>query len=137
MGVVTELQIPADLPMVDVDAVQIQQVLVNLLRNAFDATVQSGVSRPLVKISAETVGDGRMVEVKVTDNGAGLPEDVAIFDAFKTTKPNGMGLGLAIGTTIIEAHQGTLTAANVKPHGAVFRFTLPVAPYAQGIESDV
>jgi PAS domain S-box-containing protein len=114
------------LPTVFADAVQIQQVIVNLLRNAIEATQEKPHGDPQVTISTETKHD--LVEVAVADNGAGLPSesDLKIFEAFNSTKPDGMGLGLAISKTIVEAHGGTLVADNRPGGGAVFRFTLPI-----------
>ena len=125
-GVRIDDQIPATLPVVNADPVQIQQVLVNLLRNAFDATQRQASGPPRITISAAT--KQAFVEVTVADNGPGLPgKEAKIFEAFRSTKPGGMGLGLAIGKTIIEGHGGTLTGSSPRGGGAVFRFTIPVS----------
>ncbi len=124
-GVRVDQSIPDHLPKVNVDSVQIQQVLVNLIRNALDAIQTESCGDPHIVIKAE-VRD-RIVEVFVTDTGPGLPANMKIFEAFNSTKPNGMGLGLAIGRTIIEAHGGTLVAGNVPGGGAEFRFSLPMS----------
>ncbi|MCA9136888.1 MAG: PAS domain S-box protein [Planctomycetales bacterium] len=122
-GIRVEYTKDESLPLVHVDAVQIQQVLVNLLRNAFDATQEKSHGTPFVKIMTKKEGD--LVTVTVADNGPGLPPDASqIFAAFSSTKLRGLGLGLAIGKTIIEAHGGTLTAKNGGDCGAEFCFTL-------------
>lgn len=109
-----------------VDSVQIQQVLMNLVLNAFDA-VRELQKPPAIEIVVQNLQD--TAEVVVSDNGIGLPHDaeMQIFKAFHSTKPNGMGLGLAIATTIIESHRGSLVAGNNPGGGASFRFTLPLA----------
>ncbi|WP_182870694.1 PAS domain S-box protein [Stieleria mannarensis] len=115
------------LPPVKADNVHIQQVLVNLIKNAFDAVQNQSVGEPVVRISTEKLGD--LVAVTVADNGPGLPPgNVPIFEAFCSTKTNALGLGLAISTTIVKAHGGTLQANNGAEFGAVFRFTLATAP---------
>jgi two-component system sensor kinase FixL len=108
------------------DRVQIQQVLVNLFRNALEAMAQSP-QRELVVTNAR-VGDD-MIEVKVSDTGSGFREDVIpnLFQTFFTTKETGMGVGLSISRSIIEAHGGRMTAESNASGGATFRFTLPAA----------
>ncbi len=117
----------ADLPPVLVDRVQIQQVLVNLLRNAVEAMAQSP-QRDL-KLSIAKQGADK-IEVSVTDTGSGISEAIAdrLFTPFVTTKAHGMGIGLAISKSIIEAHEGEMTASPNPGGGTVFRFTLPAAP---------
>lgn len=126
-GIRVEYSENGSFPPVHADAVQIQQVLVNLLRNAFDAVQEKSHGTPRVRIATEH--DGDLLSVTVTDNGPGLPPAASkIFDAFSSTKHRGLGLGLAIGKTIIEAHGGTLTAKNGGEYGAEFRFTLTTNP---------
>jgi two-component system, LuxR family, sensor kinase FixL len=110
-----------------VDRVQIQQVLVNLFRNALEAMAQSP-RRELVTTNRR-VGDD-MIEVEVSDSGTGFPDDVKpnLFQTFFTTKETGMGVGLSISRSIIEAHGGRMWAENNDAGGATFRFTLPAAP---------
>jgi C4-dicarboxylate-specific signal transduction histidine kinase len=125
-GVQVATQLAADLPPIEGDRVQVQQVLLNLIINAVEA--MSGVSqgRRELAIGTETHASGRVV-VAVRDSGQGLnPENSdKIFDAFYTTKPDGLGMGLAICRSIIEGHGGHLRAAPIEPRGAVFQFTLP------------
>jgi len=110
-----------------VDRVQIQQVLVNLFRNALEAMAQSP-QRELVVSNAEVADD--MVEVSVSDTGSGFQDDVKanLFQTFFTTKETGMGVGLSISRSIIEAHGGRMWAESNASGGATFRFTLPATP---------
>jgi two-component system sensor kinase FixL len=117
-------------PPVLVDRVQIQQVMVNLLRNASEAMAGS----PRRELTIATAGiDGTAVEVAVADTGPGIPDEVAsrLFKPFVTTKPGGMGIGLAISQSIVEAHGGSLGAAPNQGGGTVFRFRLPAAQAAE------
>jgi two-component system, LuxR family, sensor kinase FixL len=106
-----------------VDKVQIQQVLLNLIRNAIEAMQET--ERRELTISTTTV-DGDTVEVQVTDTGPGVSEAVAahLFQPFVTTKPQGMGVGLSISRTIIESHGGRLWAEANPEGGTIFRLTL-------------
>ncbi len=109
------------------DEVQVQQVLLNLLRNAVDAVSETDDARHEVTIRASASGDGA-IEVSVCDNGPGLSPEIGdrLFDPFITTKPGGLGMGLSISRSIIEAHGGHLTALRNRDRGMTFRFTLPV-----------
>ncbi len=120
----------AALPDVMVDHVQVQQVLLNLIRNAMDAMQQSPERR--LVIAARAVETDK-VEISVSDTGSGIDAQVMqhLFQPFFTTKPEGMGVGLSISRTIIEAHGGRISAAAVATGGSVFRFTLPAAPRAR------
>ena len=123
--------VPADLPVVVGDRVQLQQVLLNLIVNAMDAMagVVEGERRLEIRARLETAEGDRGVTISVADRGIGLQPDAAhrLFDAFYTTKPQGMGLGLAISRSIIEAHGGRLWAEPTPGGGALFSFHLPVA----------
>lgn len=123
-GVSATIEIDPTIDAVLVDAVQIQQVLVNLVRNAVEAL--SGIDDAQIVVSGERVAKD-MVRVTVADNGRGLPESVAsqLFTAFVTTKDSGMGLGLSICRTIVEAHGGRIWSDRLVRGGATFRFTLP------------
>lgn len=109
-----------------VDRVQIQQVLVNLFRNALEAMAQS--SRRDLVVSNKPVDDD-MIEIEVSDTGSGISDDVMqnLFQTFFTTKETGMGVGLSISRSIIEAHGGRMWAETNAAGGATFRFTLPAA----------
>jgi signal transduction histidine kinase len=124
------------LPLVPADRVQLQQVIMNLTANAIEA--MSSVddrSRELTITSGK--GDANVVVVEVQDTGPGIdPADLdRLFQSFYTTKPDGIGMGLAISRSIVEAHGGGLSAAPNQPHGAVFRFTLPVEGKPEGAPS--
>ena len=118
----------SDLPVVLADRIQLQQVLLNLVGNAIEAMTGVGESaRELAVISGS--GDVAGVFVEVRDSGPGLDQAQLerLFDPFYTTKPEGLGMGLTISRSIIEAHGGRLWAEPNQPSGAAFRFTLPVA----------
>ena len=117
--------------LIEGDPVQIQQVLVNLVSNAFDSMRQTIPSQRRVEITTKANGSGE-VELSVRDHGAGIPRDAheRLFDRFFTTKEKGLGMGLAIVLSIVEAHGGKIEAENVAEGGARFRFTLPVAKSA-------
>lgn len=112
---------------VTVNRIQIEQVLLNLLQNAIHAVVANLDERTLVVESRVVDSSPPMVAVSVKDNGHGLPESEQgdVFDPFFTTKEKGLGQGLAISRSIIEAHNGKITANNDPGGGAVFNFTLP------------
>jgi PAS domain S-box-containing protein len=125
--VVLQTRLSSDLPIVTADRVQLQQVILNLVINAIDAL--SGVdNRPRELVVGSGRGDSKNVVVEVRDSGPGIdPANLnRLFDSFYTTKPDGMGMGLSISRSIVEAHGGRLWATPNEPHGAVFRFTLPV-----------
>jgi signal transduction histidine kinase len=124
-GVAVETRLAHDMPPVESDRVQLQQVMVNLIVNAAEAMSEAPEGpRHLVISTGRTVSDE--VVVAVQDSGPGIdPANLAgIFNAFHTTKPDGLGMGLSICRAIIEAHGGQLWATN-EPDGALFRFTLP------------
>jgi PAS domain S-box-containing protein len=121
-----EFDLPDGLPLVFVDQIQIQQVLLNLVSNGIEATENSGRT-PKIRITASRLDD-QSVLLEVIDNGSGIVGGEGIFDAFVTTKSKGMGIGLAVSRSIIEAHDGHLTAVNNEGYGATFSVVLPVLP---------
>jgi PAS domain S-box-containing protein len=114
-----------DLPTVEGDPVQLQQVLLNLIINAFEAMRATPLSRRKVVIATENDPDGA-TSVSVRDYGVGIPEDARerLFDHFFTTKREGLGMGLAIVRSIVESHGGTIAAENAEGGGARFHFTV-------------
>jgi PAS domain S-box-containing protein len=125
-GIDLELQLERGLPCVLGDQVQLQQVILNMLRNAAQATqgVDDRIRRVVLKTRTEVEG---RVQLSVTDTGGGLDpaSKGKLFDAFYTTKPDGMGIGLSVSRSIVERHDGRLWAeANAGP-GATFAFSLP------------
>src|SRR5271170_3679503 len=127
LGVRVSLELDDTLPPVLVDHVQIQQVVLNLVRNAIEAMEQ--VQRRELTIGTRRVPEQGMVEVIVSDTGPGIAPDLGerLFQPFVTTKATGMGLGLSICREIVEAHHGRLTTAPAPSGGAEFRVTLPIA----------
>lgn len=122
-----------ELPAIMGDAVQLQQVLLNLMLNAFDAMSDSGQQPRDLEIESRMI-DSDWVEVSVRDSGPGLPtgDPMRVFDRFFSTKQDGMGMGLAIARSIIESHSGTLAAENHEGGGARFWFRLPAQAVATG-----
>lgn len=119
----------AGLPPVMAERVRVQQVLLNLLRNAIDAVRSVPAVRRQIEVAARIGEDGNHVEVAVRDKGPGVQPEIAdrLFTAFVTDKPEGLGLGLSICRGIIQAHGGKLWLESSTPQGADFRFTLPTA----------
>jgi two-component system sensor kinase FixL len=122
------VNLPTDLPPVRADRVHLQQVLLNLILNGMDALNGAAHEDRCVTVSAR-VNAARTVEIAVSDTGHGIAAEklAHVFDPFFTTKPNGMGMGLPISRTIVEAHGGQLWAENNSGTGATFHFTLPPA----------
>lgn len=124
-GIPLHVHLAGDLPKVFADRVEIEQVLLNLLQNAVDAMIDApGRERG---ITVRTSADGLDAKVAVRDHGSGLTEETRahLFDTFFTTKPQGLGLGLAICRTIVESHGGRLWATDNPDGGLTMRFTLP------------
>jgi len=125
-----------DLPPVEGDPVQIQQVLVNLVSNAFDAMRQTPPNQRKVEISTDGNGDSD-VRLSVRDHGTGVHTEVHehLFDQFFTTKEQGLGMGLAIVRSIVEAHGGKIEAENAVDGGACFYFTLPATHRVENVSA--
>ena len=113
--------------MIPGDRVQLQQVIINLVVNGIEA-MQSVTDRPRELVIRSQPDETGRVLVTVTDSGVGISAENAdrLFNAFFTTKSSGMGMGLSICRSIVEAHGGRLWATANVPHGATFQFTLPV-----------
>jgi signal transduction histidine kinase len=126
-GVIVSRKIPKRPPALLADRIPVEQVLINLIKNALEAMQENGARGKSLVLSCAAEGPG--IRFSIRDNGCGLPESIdSIFEAFHTTKPNGLGLGLKICNTIIQAHGGRLWAENNKGRGACFHFHLPLRP---------
>jgi signal transduction histidine kinase len=124
-GVSLHLDLAPSLPPVTGNRVQLQQVILNLLLNAMDAATLPSHGPCVVTVTTHSREPGTVV-VSVSDSGPGLPASAdAIFAPFFTTKSWGLGLGLSIARSIVEAHRGTIDARNRDAGGAVFSVTLP------------
>lgn len=123
-GVTPQVELDPAADWVEADRIQIQQVLINLIRNAMQATSDS--ARREVVVTTQRVSAGQ-VEIGVADTGGGIPPEVreALFSPFQGTKAEGLGIGLSISRTIVEAHGGKIWADDREGGGTVFRFTLP------------
>jgi PAS domain S-box-containing protein len=118
-----DVEVEKNLPLVTLDRVQIQQVLINLIRNGLDA-MDSAVGDKVVEIRVRRTGDE--IQTEISDRGRGVVFPEKIFEPFFTTKANGMGMGLAVSRSIVEAHGGRLWAEGNEQQGATFIFTLPI-----------
>ena len=120
---------PAALSIVG-DYIQLQQVILNLVVNAIDAMADMPSDDRVISIRTSRVEI--FAELAISDHGPGIPEDKLkeVFEPFATTKPNGMGMGLSIARTIVEAHDGQISASNELGRGAVFRIKLPISRHA-------
>ena len=121
------LETPPKLPQIRGDRVHLQQVLLNLIINAMDALNNKANGGRTVSLRATQTGD-ELIQISVSDCGSGIPPDKIgrVFDPFFTTKSEGLGMGLAISRTIVEAHGGKIRAENNSSSGATFHITLPV-----------
>ncbi|HYJ06493.1 MAG TPA: MASE1 domain-containing protein [Chthoniobacterales bacterium] len=133
-GTTVETELESSLPAVEADPIHLQQVLLNLLMNSLEAMQSTAAERRRVIICTKREGDA-FVMVSVRDHGSGLPKDNLdkVFAHFYSTKPNGMGMGLTIVRSIVEAHGGKLSAENTDD-GARFCFRLPLTPQSESVE---
>lgn len=125
-GVTLRIEAPA-LPPIAADRVQIEQVLVNLMRNALEAAAEGSAAEKLVAVALRQ--DDREIELAIADNGRGVPPDMEdrLFEPFETSKPRGMGIGLSLSREIVTAHRGRLWRDPTQRVGARFVLRLPVA----------
>ena len=123
-----KLELAPDLKPILGDPVQLQQLFMNLALNAFDA--MSNLERPRILTITTAMTKGDLVQIRVVDTGAGIPQSIsgAVFDSFFTTKESGLGMGLSICKTIVEAHLGRLEIARSDSTGSEFVVTLPAGP---------
>ncbi|WP_332303218.1 PAS domain-containing sensor histidine kinase [Rhizobium sp. GR12] len=118
-----EVELGEDIPTLNVDRVQMQQVFINLMRNGIESVATSDSERIL---TVRVRQNGQTVHTTISDTGAGIGDSAKIFEPFFTTKEHGMGMGLAICRSIVTSHGGELWAEKNEPHGATFVFTLPM-----------
>jgi two-component system sensor kinase FixL len=133
LGVEAEVDLRLDLAddlLVAADPIQIQQVVINLIRNAVEAVIPATRREVLVSLRAA----GSALELRVADSGPGIRPEMmgSLFEAFASSKPGGMGVGLSISRTIVEAHEGSLSATNRRGGGACFLVVLPLAARQDG-----
>jgi signal transduction histidine kinase len=121
-----ETELSADARFVVGNRVQLQQVILNLIMNAVEGMNGSACHRRVLNLSSRNDQSGYTL-IAIADTGIGLDSTVSdrIFEPFFTTKPEGIGMGLSICRSIVEAHGGRLWAASNSPHGSIFRFTVP------------
>jgi two-component system, LuxR family, sensor kinase FixL len=126
-----DLDRPADLPAVYGDRIQLQQVVLNLVRNAVDAIVESGRSDGRIRVTARRSDNAAQLEICVRDNGPGIPPDRVdhLFRPLDTSKKEGLGLGLSICLAIVEAHGGGIRLHSNEPGATEFRLSLPLEPH--------
>ncbi len=122
--VTIDLQLDRSLPRTPVDRIQMRQVIVNLIQNGLEASTPSSGGSPTIQITTQALSSSIVLEV--SDQGVGLKHPEKAFEPFFSTKEDGMGMGLAISRSIVEAHNGSLCASPNEPHGTIFRITLPV-----------
>jgi PAS domain S-box-containing protein len=128
-GVTIRAELGEAMPSVSANRVQIEQVILNVVRNAIEAMAAHSAQERVLHIATEHLAERDRVQVTVCDTGPGIPEAVRsrLFEPFQTTKTNGMGMGLSISRSIIQSHGGRLWVEPAPSGGACFRFTLPLA----------
>jgi two-component system sensor kinase FixL len=137
--VTVQLDLATDLPQLSGDLIQLQQVVMNLMLNAFASMDQPGRAKRRLLVRTRAAEDGAHLEAEFEDSGTGIAAEVIgrLFDPFVTTKPDGLGMGLSICRTILDKHRGELRGANTPAGGATFTLTLPATgsrprPMAKG-----
>jgi two-component system sensor kinase FixL len=133
-GARIDLDVDPALPAVFGDRIQLQQVVLNLVRNGIDAIVEAGVKpgeqHGRIAVRAFLGEDGRAVEVSVADNGTGVDPDRNLFEPLTSSKKDGLGLGLSICANIVQAHGGRIWLQSGESGATEFRFSLPLQPEA-------
>jgi signal transduction histidine kinase len=129
-GIEVTSEIPDNLPMVHADRIQIEQVVLNLIRNATEAISGAQMKGGAIRLSAIVVSEPSRIEITVKDNGPGIPPQLAhrMFEPMTTSKHEGLGLGLSISQTIVESHGGRIWLQSGEPSQTAFCFSLPLEP---------
>lgn len=142
-NIAIQLDLAPDLPAVNVDVVQIQQVILNLVNNGIDSMVEAATADPqheanVIEIKTRLLTRDA-IEIAIKDQGMGMSDDVAhhIFDPFFTTKVKGMGMGLSISRSILKSHGGSIQVRPVAPRGSLFYISLPTAVEKRVFQEDV
>jgi len=128
-GITARVRLPEDLPKIVAHKGQLEEVLINLIRNAIEAMQADKNDHRVLQVISGRHGDDKII-LSIEDSGPGIdPKHVEkIFDAFVTTKSHGMGLGLALCRMIIDRHSGEISALPAHPRGSIFRIALPISP---------
>jgi two-component system sensor histidine kinase TtrS len=128
-AIAIRLALAAGLPEAEIDPIQVEQVMLNLMRNGLEAMAASAAAEHELLVETALAADGATIVVRVRDTGPGVAPDVAarIFEAFVTTKASGLGMGLSISRSLVEDHGGRLSMRANADRGATFSFTLPIA----------
>lgn len=137
LGFPIRLALAAELPRIQIDPVQIEQVVVNLMLNAMEAMQVANPEQPELLVHTTYLGNGT-IEVSVEDRGPGITEIISesMFEPFYTNKPSGLGMGLAISRSIVQSHGGQLWATNNADCGATFHLALPIRPCRRGAAAE-
>lgn len=130
-----ELELDDALPEIAGDKVQVQQVVLNLVLNAVDAMVEAGTRPRILSMQSRANDNGVLVSVRDTGPGLSASDAAQVFEPFYTTKTDGIGIGLAISRSIVEAHGGSIWASAEAGHGATFSFTLPIHPQTEALQA--
>lgn len=126
-----DLDVAGGLPVVFGDRVQLQQVVLNLLRNALDAVSEARPSIGRIQVRGGLAGDGSAIEIAILDNGAGVPAGAVLFEPLSSSKSDGLGLGLSICANIMQAHGGRIWLVSSRPGATEFRISLPTQAKGQ------
>jgi signal transduction histidine kinase len=129
-----ELELDDALPEIAGDKVQVQQVVLNLVLNAVDAMVEAGTRPRILSMQSRANDNGVLVSVRDTGPGLSASDAEQVFEPFYTTKTDGIGIGLAISRSIVEAHGGSIWASAEAGQGATFSFTLPIHPQTEALQ---
>ncbi len=134
-GVQLQLELDESLPVIEADRVQVQQVVLNLVVNAVDAMLEAESRPRLLSVHSRSSEDGVLVSVRDTGSGLSAREAEQVFEPFYTTKTDGLGIGLAISRSIVEAHGGSIWASAETGRGATFSFTLPLHAHTEALQA--